>query len=240
MDQSQHQYQRQFKPSFHSNLDQQSSSEDAFTCSIFKQLLDNQLLVDCTLACDGGKISAHKFVLSKCSNYLEKILESNPQTHPVIVLPELCVADLQTLVNYMYTGNLIGPLSSSPSSCSSSNSLALAARVLNINSLLDCMIESRYCLKGTTMTQQTASSSNNINNEIIDNKLCSDNNSIMIGSGNSSMSQSGSNSSSNSIGIGSQCYNPINSITACNANVDDDEDDGNRKDVIHNIGSNIW
>jgi len=97
----------------------------------FKQLLDSQSLVDCTLACDGGKISAHKVVLSACSSYLAKILLEHPVEHPIIILPELGIEDVKTLVHYMYTGELL------KSNTLHSSSLLRTAAILSVNSLND-------------------------------------------------------------------------------------------------------
>jgi len=98
----------------------------------FKHLLDTQSLVDCTLACNGGKISAHKIVLSACSNYLARILMEHPTEHPIIILPELNIDDVKTLVHYMYTGELL-----KSSDKMNSTSLLRTAAILSINSLND-------------------------------------------------------------------------------------------------------
>lgn len=97
----------------------------------FKKLLDTQSLVDCTLACDGGKISAHKVVLSACSSYLAAILAEHPVEHPIIILPELSIDDVRTLVHYMYTGELL------KSDTQHSTSLLKTAAILSVNSLND-------------------------------------------------------------------------------------------------------
>lgn len=111
----------------------------------FKQLLDSQSLVDCTLACDGGKISAHKIVLSACSSYLAKILRDHPVEHPIIILPELSLSDVETLVHYMYTGELLKTTSLN------SSSLLRTAATLSINSLND------FLIKGVPNTSLTTS-----------------------------------------------------------------------------------
>lgn len=100
-------------------------------CRLMKQLLDSQALVDCTLACANGSISAHRFVLARCSNYLDRLLGAHHSQHPLIVLPNVDVAELHALVNYMYTGEL-RLADDAPSA-----GLTCAARVLNVNSLLD-------------------------------------------------------------------------------------------------------
>lgn len=101
----------------------------------FKQLLDTQSLVDCTLACDGGKISAHKIVLSSCSSYLADIFIKHPVEHPIIILPELNIEDVKTLVHYMYTGELL------KSDTLHSTSLLKTAGVLSVNSLTEFLDE---------------------------------------------------------------------------------------------------
>lgn len=115
----------------------------------FKKLLDTQSLVDCTLACDGGKISAHKVVLSACSSYLAAILADHPVEHPIIILPELNIDDVRTLVHYMYTGELL------KSDTQHSTSLLKTAAILSVNSLNDF-------LSGTTAANQSTNN-NNIN-----------------------------------------------------------------------------
>lgn len=104
-----------------------------FDSTGFKFLLDTQSLVDCTLACEGGKISAHKIVLSACSSYLAKILAEHPVEHPIIILPEFKIDDMKTLVHYMYTGEL---LELDPTS---SDELIRTAAILGVNSLKDVM-----------------------------------------------------------------------------------------------------
>lgn len=116
-----------------------------------KQLLDQQQLVDCTLACDGGKISAHKVVLSACSSYLAKILHEHPVEHPIIILPELKIEDVKTLVHYMYTGELL------KSNAVNTNNLLRTAAILSVNSLNDF-------LNGTTNSDSNNNDSNNHNN----------------------------------------------------------------------------
>lgn len=116
----------------------------------FKQLLDAQSLVDCTLACDGGTIAAHKVVLSACSNYLAKILIEHPVEHPIIILPELNIEDVRTLIHYMYTGELL------KSNTLHSSSLLKTAAILSVNSLNDFF-------NGTTNNSNNSSNNNNSN-----------------------------------------------------------------------------
>lgn len=102
-----------------------------FDVGEFKKLLESQQMVDCTIGCEGGSISAHKIVLSACSSYLAKILNEHPVEHPIIILPELNIDDVKTLIHYMYTGELL------KTSALSSASLFKTAAILCVNSIND-------------------------------------------------------------------------------------------------------
>ena len=97
---------------------------------VFKQMLDNQAFVDCTLACEGKLIKAHKMILAACSPYLHTILEENTSKHPIIFLPHLKYTDIRALVDYMYCGEVYISFGHLPS-------LLKAAEVLKIKGLTD-------------------------------------------------------------------------------------------------------
>ncbi|XP_059060511.1 zinc finger and BTB domain-containing protein 49-like [Achroia grisella] len=63
-------------------------------------------LVDVTLCCDGGKIKAHKMLLSACSSYFKQIFKENPCQHPVIIFRNFKFEDLNAIVNFMYHGEV--------------------------------------------------------------------------------------------------------------------------------------
>lgn len=123
----------------------------------FKQLLDNQSLVDCTLACDGGKIFAHKVVLSACSSYLAKILQEHPAEHPIIILPELNIEDVKTLIHYMYTGELL------KSETLNSASLLRTAAILSVNSLNDFLNSTSQAANHLALGLSSLNNNNNNN-----------------------------------------------------------------------------
>ncbi|XP_045765637.1 modifier of mdg4-like [Maniola jurtina] len=63
-------------------------------------------LVDVTLCCDGGKIRAHKMLLSACSSYFRQIFKENPCQHPVIIFRNFKFEDLNAIINFMYHGEV--------------------------------------------------------------------------------------------------------------------------------------
>lgn len=146
-----------------------------FDSKKFKHLLESQSLVDCTIACDGGKICAHKAVLSACSSYLAKILIDHPTDHPTIILPELGIEDVITLVYYMYTGELLH------SSALNSTNLLKTAAILSVNSLSDVLGSS-----GQTSNQvnniSPSSNSSNTSSSISDSNSNNHQNNIKYGS----------------------------------------------------------
>ncbi|XP_062526663.1 protein bric-a-brac 1 isoform X2 [Bombyx mori] len=75
--------------------------------SCFDQLLQTELFVDVTLACEGQKLKAHKLVLSACSPYFQELLTDNPCQHPIIIMNnDIKYCDLKAVVYYMYRGEI--------------------------------------------------------------------------------------------------------------------------------------
>ena len=76
---------------------------DSTSSLAFKNLYEDTLLTDVTLACEGRqKVEGHKVILSACSNFFKEILEENP--HPLIFLQGLDFDNLVFLKNFMYLG----------------------------------------------------------------------------------------------------------------------------------------
>lgn len=75
--------------------------------SAFESLLQNETLVDVTLVCNAEtSVRAHKVVLSACSPFFEKIFSENPCKHPVIVLKDFHGWEVQTIIDFMYKGEV--------------------------------------------------------------------------------------------------------------------------------------
>ncbi|XP_054269854.1 zinc finger protein 628-like isoform X2 [Macrosteles quadrilineatus] len=74
---------------------------------VFSQLLQDESLVDVTLACaEGHSIRAHKVVLSACSSYFQSLFVDHPGRHPIVILKDVCFSELRTLVEFMYRGEV--------------------------------------------------------------------------------------------------------------------------------------
>ena len=61
---------------------------------------------DVTLAAGGKYFSAHKLVLSTCSDFFEEMFEKTPCKHPVIVLKDIDATNMEALLSYMYLGEV--------------------------------------------------------------------------------------------------------------------------------------
>ncbi|XP_025603046.1 longitudinals lacking protein, isoforms H/M/V isoform X4 [Athalia rosae] len=74
--------------------------------SVFSNLLNNETLVDVTLAAEGQHLQAHKVVLSACSTYFQSLFTVNPCQHPVVILKDVMFSDLKIMVDFMYYGEV--------------------------------------------------------------------------------------------------------------------------------------
>jgi len=72
----------------------------------FKELRDDKDFFDVTLACDDEQIQAHKLILSACSPFFRNILRRNPHQHPLLYLKGVKFTDLQSVLNFMYHGEV--------------------------------------------------------------------------------------------------------------------------------------
>ncbi|XP_017783508.1 PREDICTED: longitudinals lacking protein, isoforms A/B/D/L-like isoform X7 [Nicrophorus vespilloides] len=74
--------------------------------AVFDTLLENGVLVDCTLAAEGKYLNAHKVVLSACSPYFEALLSQNYDKHPIFILKDVKYQELKAMMDYMYRGEV--------------------------------------------------------------------------------------------------------------------------------------
>lgn len=80
---------------FHNNLS-----------SGFHTLLQDEDLVDVTLAVEGKYLKAHKTVLSVCSPYFKELFRVNPCKHPIVILQDVSYSALHNLLQFMYQGEV--------------------------------------------------------------------------------------------------------------------------------------
>ena len=73
---------------------------------IFEKMLILENLVDCTVACDGASIKAHKLVLSAASPYFHSLFLSNPCKHPIVILKDVRFEDLKSIIDFIYRGEV--------------------------------------------------------------------------------------------------------------------------------------
>jgi len=74
--------------------------------SAFRELRDDKDFFDVTLACEDEQIQAHKVILSACSPFFRNVLRRNPHQHPLLYLKGVNYSDLQSVLNFMYHGEV--------------------------------------------------------------------------------------------------------------------------------------
>ena len=73
----------------------------------FQKLRNENDFFDVTLVSDDQKqISAHKVVLSSCSEYFKNILKQNKHPHPLLCLEGINFKDLNNILDYIYHGEI--------------------------------------------------------------------------------------------------------------------------------------
>ena len=72
----------------------------------FQTFLSTEALVDVTLTCDGKRLKAHKLVLSAGSALFQSLFLENPCKHPIIILQGIGYAELKTVIDFMYNGEV--------------------------------------------------------------------------------------------------------------------------------------
>ncbi|XP_021914817.1 broad-complex core protein isoforms 1/2/3/4/5-like isoform X9 [Zootermopsis nevadensis] len=72
----------------------------------FHALLQEEDLVDVTLAAGGQFVHAHKIVLSVCSPYFKELFKVNPCKHPIVILKDVGHKELVAILQFMYQGEV--------------------------------------------------------------------------------------------------------------------------------------
>lgn len=97
---------------------------------LFESLLEQQLFVDVTLACEGGSLKAHRVMLSACSTYFRRVLHEAGSKNPVIIMRDVSCAEMDFILQFIYRGEIHVPEIRLPS-------LLKTARLLEIRGLSD-------------------------------------------------------------------------------------------------------
>ena len=79
---------------------------EASLITAFQELRSDEELLDVTLACDEGTLQAHRVVLSACSSVFREILGQNKHPHPFIFLRGVNLAEMASILNFMYQGEV--------------------------------------------------------------------------------------------------------------------------------------
>ncbi|XP_064455798.1 protein tramtrack, beta isoform-like [Ornithodoros turicata] len=74
--------------------------------SVVDELYAREAFVDVTLVCEGRSVKAHKVVLSACSPVLQALFTDNPCAHPIIIMNQTRLLDLNAIIEFMYRGSV--------------------------------------------------------------------------------------------------------------------------------------
>ncbi|KAL0280121.1 UNVERIFIED_CONTAM: hypothetical protein PYX00_001511 [Menopon gallinae] len=72
----------------------------------FHDFLQEEMMVDVTLAAEGKFLQAHKLVLSVCSPYFKNLFNVNPCKHPIVILKDVSHNELSYVLQFMYKGEV--------------------------------------------------------------------------------------------------------------------------------------
>jgi len=72
--------------------------------SVFSELRTVGEFSDVTLACEDGRVEAHRLVLSSASPVFRMILQQTNHPHPLVYMRGVEVATLEAVLDYIYTG----------------------------------------------------------------------------------------------------------------------------------------
>ena len=72
----------------------------------FRDLREEKDFFDLTLSCGARQVQAHRLILSACSPFFRTILKQNPHQHPLLYLKGISFNDLQSVLSFMYHGEV--------------------------------------------------------------------------------------------------------------------------------------
>ena len=90
------------------------------------QMLSEEELLDVTLSCEDGSLSAHRILLASSSDYFRSIFARLDKTqYPVVILKDVPFADLKAIIEFVYRGEVVIPQSQLPSLVKSAEGLRI-------------------------------------------------------------------------------------------------------------------
>ena len=73
---------------------------------VCNSLLTSEKFADVTLYCEGMSLKCHKFILSACSPYFDQVFSETNIDHPIIILKDVSYWEMQSLLHFIYMGEL--------------------------------------------------------------------------------------------------------------------------------------
>ncbi|XP_043488874.1 protein abrupt isoform X2 [Polistes fuscatus] len=128
---------------FHSNI-----------LTSFRHLKDVEDFVDVTLSAgDNHRFTAHKVVLSACSPYFRDVLIHNPCQHPTIILKDVSHGDIESLLRFMYYGEVNIGQADLPNFLKTAHSLQIRGLAdVNSSSIVTARIEPEPSTSGNNLS----------------------------------------------------------------------------------------
>ena len=80
------------------------NDHQALVQASFAQLRNDTDFTDVTLACEDQNIKVHKVILSTCSPFFKKLLETQLHPQPLIYMRGMKLRDLNAIVDFIYLG----------------------------------------------------------------------------------------------------------------------------------------
>ena len=72
----------------------------------FHHFKEEKDFADVTLACGDNQVEAHKVILATSSPFFKRILQKHPHSHPLIYLKGIKSSDVESVLNYIYHGEV--------------------------------------------------------------------------------------------------------------------------------------
>ena len=69
-----------------------------------RSLKTENTFCDVTLACEEAQLEAHRVVLSVCSDFFRNVLTRSEHHHPYLFLKGVRMADMETILHFIYHG----------------------------------------------------------------------------------------------------------------------------------------